>query len=357
MSHQGTMGQPARKPQLELDRVESQPRAHGDPPATADLRQIPTDFIVEEVLKHPPQGFGEHVYLWVEKTGANTDWVAGQLARALGVRRGDVAYAGMKDRHAVTRQWFCVSGLRSDPDSGVLAGEGWSVLRLTRHGKKLRHGGIKNNRFAITLRNLNSDLQRFEQRLQAIAETGVPNYFGEQRFGYENLARAGAWACGEGSPPDRHTRGIWLSTLRAAIFNRVLAMRVTAGCWNRLLAGDAAVLAGTSSFFAVEEITDELRERCRAGDISPSGPLWGKGESPLRDAAARFEHAVISSIDASWLDRLCEAGLRHERRPLVLRARDLSFEWQESSRSARVEFELPSGTYATALLREICGYQ
>lgn len=336
-----------------LDHVDHLPRAHGAPPLRGVLRRLPEDFIVEEVLKFEPSGAGEHLFLWVEKRGANTEWVAREIGRAFGTRRGDVAYAGMKDRHAVTRQWFSVSGARGElPDIEGLEGTEWRVLRAVRHNKKLRHGAIKANRFCITARDVEGERDAAETRLATIARQGVPNYFGEQRFGHNNIADADAWARGSIMPPDAHTRGIWLSTLRSVLFNRVLATRVLAGCWNKMISGDAAMLSGSRSFFIVTDRDDEIAERCARFDIAPSGPLWGRGETPVRDAAARFEQAVLASAPEAWFAAMSAAGLEQERRPLVLSIGSPECE-RRGPESVMFKFELASGAYATCVLREL----
>lgn len=335
------------------DNVEDLPRAHGVPPVSGVIRRHPEDFIVEEVLKFEPTGSGEHVFMWVEKRGANTDWVARQIARALGAKRGDVAYAGMKDRHAVTRQWFSVGGVRDEAlDLSALGDGEWRVLHAVRHNKKLRHGAIKANRFCITVRDIEGDRDAFAQRLASVEREGVPNYFGEQRFGHDNIGQADAWARGTVAPPDDHTRGIWLSVLRSVLFNRVLAMRVIAGCWNKMLRGDAAILTGSRSFFVVDECSEEIVDRCARFDIAPSGPLWGQGESPVRAAAAAFEEAISSVAPAHWLAAMAQAGLEQERRPLVLSLGAPQLEWH-GTEAATLKFELATGNYATVVLREL----
>lgn len=339
------------------DTVDQVPRAWGAPVITGVLRGQPEDFIVEEQLKFIPSGNGEHVLLLVEKRGANTQWVARQLARQLGVKPHTITYAGMKDRHAVTRQWFGAAGLRSDISAQSYGeagadGEYWRVLQTVRHSKKLRLGAVALNRFDINLRNVVGDPQALQQRLCLIEQRGVPNYFGEQRFGHSNLADADRWARAAGPWPDRHVRGIWLSTLRAALFNAVLAERVVQGIWNKLIEGDLAVLAGTRSFFAVDCVDDELTRRLGEFDISPSGPMFGAGALTVAGRALDIEQNVAMN-NVHWVDHLQHMGLTQERRALVLNAGAIESIWHEHNAQVRLRFSLPTGCFATTVLREI----
>jgi tRNA pseudouridine13 synthase len=175
------------------------PWAYGTPPLQAQLRSTPDDFRVEEVLGYDADGQGEHALLWVEKRGANTDWVARELAKFAGVAPVAVGYAGMKDRHAVTRQTFSVQlAGKSDPDWSTFPHADVKVLAATRHSRKLKRGALRGNRFVLVLRQAQGDRDAAERVLQQIAQRGVPNYYGEQRFGREggNVAQARAMFAG-----------------------------------------------------------------------------------------------------------------------------------------------------------------
>ena len=295
--------------------------AHGPPPLSGRLRVAAEDFVVEELLGFAPDGAGGHVLLSVEKRGANTCWVAAQLARAAGVQARDVGYSGQKDRHAVTRQAYSLPWPVSAPLDACLefAGEGYRVLSAARHGRKLRPGSHRGNRFAIRIRCTDGDAGAIDARLRVIAEEGVPNYFGPQRFGREggNLTRARSWAQVHDAPRDRIQRGFALSAARSEIFNRVVEERVRRGDWNRLLPGEAVMLDGRRSFFAAPDIDALLDDRCRRMDVHPSGPMWGRGESAATGAAREVEDAVIGREPG--LARMLEnAGLEQERRSLRL---------------------------------------
>jgi tRNA pseudouridine13 synthase len=315
---------------------------------------VPEDFVVDEVLGFAPDGVGAHVLLVVEKRGANTGWVAAQLARAAGVNVRDVGASGQKDRNAVTRQSFSLPWPAAAPVEPCLgfAGEGWRVLSAERHGRKLRVGSHRANRFALRVREVAGDRDALAERLEVIATRGVPDYFGPQRFGRDgtNLGRARAWASVGEAPRDRSARGFALSAARSALFNAVLAERVRRGDWDRLLPGEAVMLDGRRSFFRAGDIDATLLERCVAMDVHPSGPLWGRGDSPAQGVALAVESAVTSS-EPDLCTLLAAEGLEHERRALRLPVRGLR--WSLDGDVLSLEFELERGAFATAVLHEL----
>jgi tRNA pseudouridine13 synthase len=330
------------------------PVAHGPPPLAGRIRVEPEDFFVEEVLGFDPDGGGNHVLLLVEKRGANTGWVAAQLARAARVAPRDVGVSGQKDRRAVTRQSYSLPWPATQPVEACLsfAGEGYRVIAAQRHGRKLRSGSHRANRFIIRVRDAAGDRGAIEERLRLVGAAGVPNYFGPQRYGRggDNLARARAWAAGGEPPRDRLQRGFALSVARSELFNLVLAERVRRGDWNSLLPGEAIILDGRRSFFRADAIDPALVERCAAMDLHPSGPLWGRGVPEVGGEVLVLEEAVAAREPE--LRALLEAcGMDLERRSLRLPVRSL--EWSLDEDSVALSFELPRGTFATSVLHEI----
>jgi tRNA pseudouridine13 synthase len=364
-------------------------------PVRARFRVAPEDFEVEELLGFEPDGPGEHLFLWIEKRGANTPWVAGELARWAGVAPMAVSYSGMKDRHAVTRQWFNVHlPKRIAPDDDPVI-EGVRVLRRAWHSRKLKRGAHRGNRFTITLRDVEGDLGAAETMLARIAVDGVPNAFGDQRFGRDagNLEEARRWLSADRPARLPHTRrGLLLSAARSHLFNRVLHERVRRGDWNRALPGDCFQLDGSGSWFGPEAAaTDELVARAARGDIHPTGPLWGAGDPPTAAEAHAIEMAVAAG-EPVFAAGLARFDLRQERRSLRLIPQNFSWQWaaiatlisgtsivaesagrlsdeaihphadtgkSDSSNPAhgttlRLSFELPSGTFATAVLAAFC---
>ncbi len=330
------------------------PFAHGQPAGSGRLRAVPEDFQVCEEIPFTLDGSGEHVWLWVRKRGANTDWVARRLAERAGVPPGAVSYAGLKDRHAVTEQWFSVHlPGRTEPDWSANPDPDFTVLTTTRHSRKLRRGALSGNAFRIVIRDLDGESAELAVRFQHIAVTGVPNYFGEQRFGREagNLERAEAMLRGALKVRDRHQRGLYLSAARSALFNAVLARRVANGIWNQPLSGEVLMLDGSHSSFVIDEVDETIRQRVANLDLHPTGPLWGAGELRSGGPVRELEEQVAATLPI-FRDGLAAAGLDQERRALRLVARDATLEFLEP-RSAVVAFKLPAGAYATTVLREL----
>lgn len=329
------------------------PRAYGDPPARGLLRVRPEDFQVDEISRFEPDGEGEHALLRVRKTGVNTEWVARRLAAHAGLPVSGVGYAGLKDRHAVTSQWFSLHlGPRAQPDWGALDVEGVELLEVHRHRRKLRRGALCGNRFLIRVRNLAAVGDLLEQRIVRVRELGVPNYFGPQRFGNGdgNLTAADALFAGRAKRVGRHLRGLWISAARSQLFNELLALRVERGDWDRALDGDCMQLDGSRSYFRAETVDDGLLERLRTFDIHPSGPLWGEGDTLAEGQSAELERSVVQRF-SSWADGLGAVGLHQERRALRLQVSDLTF--NRGPETVELAFVLPAGAYATAVLREI----
>jgi tRNA pseudouridine13 synthase len=335
------------------------PRAARPPLSGARLRADPEDFIVEEDMPFVLSGAGEHLWVQVRKRGYNTDQVAKLLARIAGVHRRDIGFAGMKDRHAVTAQWFSIHtpGRNDEPDWRGKLPEGIEVLEAKRHARKLKTGALEGNRFVITLRECVGERAVLERRLAEIRASGVPNYFGEQRFGRggENVERARAMLAGTFEVQDRYLRGIYLSAARSLLFNDVLAHRIGDGSWQTGLPGEAFVLDGSRSYFVADDIDATIRDRLVRFDIHPSGPLWGRGELPLRGTAREIENQVIAA-NAAIADGLAAAGMEQERRPLRVVPKDLTMEWLDDA-TLRLSFALPAGAYATVVLRELADYR
>lgn len=327
------------------------PYAWGGPVAQGILRAEPEDFDVTEIAGFEPTGTGEHHWLVIEKRGANTQWVAAQLAKHAGVAPIDVGYAGRKDRHAVTRQAFTVRVPRTrDIDWQTADIEGVRMLEVSRHARKLPRGALAGNRFALRIRDFRGDTGRAAQQLGQIARRGMPNYFGEQRFGNAGGNLPAALAMFAGQRVRRDQRDLLLSAARSTIFNAVLAARVELASWCRGIPGDVWQIDGSGSIFGPEPIGDALRERCDAGSIHPTGPMWGKGETRAEDAARALEQASAGT-HPELAAGLLAAGVAMQRRALRVVPRDL--QWAFDRDDLTLGFVLPPGSYATCLLREL----
>ena len=335
---------------LEFDQLA---RAYGDPVLRGLVKASPESFRVDEVLGYTPDGAGDHVWIRARKRNTNTEWLARQLARHAGVRNVDVGYAGQKDRLAVTTQWFSINlAGRVEPDWRALESDDLEVLEITRHRRKLRRGGLAGNRFQLHVEQPEGVASCVDERLRRIADFGVPNYFGPQRFGRDggNVEPARQMLQGQMRVRDRHRRGLYLSTARALLFNRLLDRRVHDATWDCIIAGDLVMLEGTNSFFAADAGDEELQARLGRLDLHPTGPLWGDGEPPTTAAAAELERDMACE---PWREGLASARMEPARRALRLVVQDLK--WSRAADVLVLEFTLRSGSYATAVLREVLG--
>lgn len=335
------------------------PRAHGAPVLSATMRATPEDFVVEEIDAFPASGSGEHLLLTVEKRGMNTAFAAKRIAQWAGVAESAIGYAGLKDRHALTRQRFSVwLPKKIAPDLAELQGDslqsdGLRVLDAAWHARKLPRGALAGNRFVLTLREVAGARDAIETRLRRIADAGVPNYFGEQRFGRDGGNVANALAMFAGRRFRREQRTLLLSAARSELFNRVLAARVDAGNWNAAVEGEVWMLDGTRSVFGPEPFDAALQARMDAFDIHPTSPLWGRGPLRSADRARTQEETALSGEDALRLRAGLEAaGLDQERRATRVRPQELAWAWPQDD-ALRLSFGLPAGCYATAVLDEL----
>ncbi len=330
------------------------PLAHGDSLSSGVIKQTPEDFSVDEELSFPLTGSGEHIYLRIRKRLSNTQWVMKQLAHHFGCPARDIGFAGLKDRQAVTTQWFSFPAKHfTDAKAAAFNCAEHEIIEVNRHQGKLRRGAIRQNSFQICVREVECDAQTLAQRLSVLGGKGVPNYFGEQRFGIErnNLPAANDW-CQRPRKLDRFKRGIYLSAMRSWLFNLVLAERIRQRSWCQPLSGDVYFLEGSKRFFHEETVTDELRERVETGDIHPGAPLWGAGETLVTADAQQLEQNVLRDW-GDWRACLERAGLKQERRAMRVRPRELRHEFDVVKKELRLWFALPAGCYATGLLREI----
>jgi tRNA pseudouridine13 synthase len=328
------------------------PYAFGGPPLSGRIRAAPEDFFVDELIGFSATGSGEHWLVHIEKKGANTAWAVKRVAAFAGLSERDIGYAGMKDRHAVTRQYFSVPAKKgaaldwksfSDPDVRIVSAE--------RHARKIQRGALSGNRFVIIVRDIAGDRAAADAVLAQIQQRGVPNYFGEQRFGRGggNIDKARALFAGHRF--ERNERSILLSAARSEIFNAVLARRVELQNWDQGLTGDVFQLDGRSAIFGPEPIDEVLAGRVQRGEIHPTGPLWGGGDLRCTGPVAALEQEVSAS-QADLCAGVAAAGMDQERRALRIGPRDLGWEWLEGD-ALRITFALPAGAYATSTLREI----
>ncbi|MCF6325439.1 MAG: tRNA pseudouridine(13) synthase TruD [Gammaproteobacteria bacterium] len=328
------------------------PHADGEPLISGIIRSTAEDFQVDEVLGFEPDGDGTHAFLKVRKKNANTEWVAKQLTRFAAVRQVDVGYAGLKDRRAVTTQWFSIDlAGKEEPDWHSLTEGGIEFVEITRHRRKLKRGALQGNRFKLVVRDIEGDLDLLKDRVLKISLSGVPNYFGEQRFGFSNLEKASAMFSGKMKKVRRPEKSMYLSAARSWIFNQILAARVESDSWNRAMAGDVMMLAGTQSIFPIETPDDEIKQRIHEHDVHPTGAMWGSGELVSALDVAALEQSAAEG-EVLFCDGLKRAGLKQQRRSLRLMPKGLQCK-QLEPQVVELQFELPAGSYATVVLREL----
>lgn len=332
------------------------PRSGPDQRIAGRYKVEPEDFVVEELPQYAPSGSGEHLWLWCEKRGLSTLALLEELGRALDADPRAFGIAGLKDAQAVTRQWVSIAGVPAERAEG-LVGEQFRVLAVTRHGNKLRMGHLRGNRFALRLRGADpGDLARARAMLAECARLGVPNYFGEQRFGKRGANLDKGLRILHGNPRQaarrvpRRLLGLLVSAVQSEVFNRVVLARMPD--LDRVMVGDMAFLHRNGACFRVEDAAAD-QTRADAWEISPSGPLPGpKMQQPEGEPRA-LEERVLAAME---LDPAVFAGLpyglcRGDRRPLRVPVWDAAAEAVEGG--LQLSFALPKGSYATSVLREL----
>lgn len=355
-----------------IDAARQLPRTHEETLWSLQFKRQAEDFQVDEVLGFELSGSGEHLWLQVCKTGINTAEVVRRLSAAAGIAPRLIGFAGLKDRHGICRQWLSLHlpGWRTEGLPPELrSGHQWpdGALRIEQtswNHRKLKRGSHRANRFCVRVYAAQpfsaAERVAIQQRLARIGEQGVPNYFGEQRFGFDNLGKAVRLFSGEavsGKPLrlTRNERSLVLSAARSALFNAVLAERVREGNWNRYLDGDVLNLAGSGSVFVAEAGDPEIAERVSQGDVHPTGPLWGRGENRTLRQARALEDDVLSAWQL-FRHGLEQAGLEQQRRSLRLPVQALNYRFFQDAAllpGLELTFTLPTGSYATAVLHEL----
>ncbi len=334
------------------------PRLFGDSPGRAIFKSCPEDFQVEEVLGFEPSGEGEHCFLWIEKTDRNTNDVAKHFADQLGIRKRLVSHCGLKDKEAVTRQWFSIHlpGQKS-PTAADLEAEGLRILKIDRNRRKLHRGSHDGNRFTIRLRECECSREEVEMRWEKMIAHGVPNYFGPQRFGRggKNVQQARDLLSGQIEVRDRLVRGLLISAARSYLFNLVVATRVQEGTLSTPLDGEVFGFPDNRSLVLPHNLHGDEIDRVASGALELTAPLWGEGEVLSVNEVRRLEREIISQESelASDLEKL---GLRQERRVIRLTPQEATLAWENES-DLVLNFDLPKGTYATTVLRELFDFE
>jgi len=324
---------------------------YSKPLCHARFKQYCEDFKVEEHLDFELTGEGEHVCLWVKKVGENTEYLARQLAKFAGIAAKNVSYAGLKDRQAETYQWFSlyIPG-KATPDFEQFELQGVTILKVIRHHKKLRTGCLSGNSFSIVLREV-SDKTALQVALDKV-QNGVPNYFGDQRFGFDGHNVNAAVKMFEGRKiKDRFKRSMYLSAARSYLFNTVISQRIHDNLQSTPLLGDCVQFVANRSFFPLPDLSESTMQRLSSREVCLTAPLWGSGELTSADDAKQYELDCLKPFENIQAG-LAKAGLKQERRPLLLVPEKFHSQWLDPS-TVRVEFYLPAGCYATSIIREL----
>lgn len=320
------------------------------------LKQTPEDFEVEEIPVYEPTGAGEHLFLWIEKRDVSSQYLVKILARELQLNPRDIGVAGLKDRCAVTRQYVSVPA-KCEPLVEHFDFPGINILQATRHENKLKTGHLKGNRFSIVVRD-GSD-SAFDQALaisQQLASTGFPNYYGSQRMGRENeTLRMGIRLLKKERVPNKYLRNkslkrLALSAVQSELFNRVLASRIQSATIHIVQPGDVMQVCASGGLFVVEDVAAE-QQRFDQRETVITGPLFGpKMKQPTQETHAQEQQILhefgLAEESFSRLKKLTPGT----RRPFLIWPEDLKIEAVDSG--VRFQFTLPSGVYATTLLRE-----
>ncbi len=332
------------------------------------LRVAPDSFVVEEIPLYEPGDEGSHLYLRITKVNLTTKEVQQRIERLLGLPRGSVGYAGLKDKNARTTQTFSL------PVAAGPEGDAALVERLRgelpveihwarRHRNKLKAGHLLGNRFRIAIHDLPLPPQEALARAEAVAARlragGLPNYFGPQRFGGQgdNALLGYEILVGTRRVGDRWLRRFLVSAYQSHLCNRYLALRVERGLFDRLLVGDVAKKHATGGLFDVEDLGAE-QPRYEAHEISFTAPLFGyklrraQGEAALLEVEVEAETGLT---DPEWR-RANTEGTRRLGRLLLPDLRVVLEPEPVAAAGAPVlvvEFSLPKGGFATTLLREV----
>ena len=328
---------------------------YGPPVTSGILKSRPDDFQVSEELGFEPSGEGEHLLLMVEKIGLGTPELIRQIASDYSLHPRLIGHSGLKDKHALTRQWLSLHLPGKNLANEPIRTGAYRVVKQARHHRKLRPGSHRCNSFRILLRGVSDFPEQTREQLGAIASCGFANYFGAQRFGRQQDHVKQALAALPRRGLKRSRRSLLISALRSHLFNRILAQRIRQGHWELPLEGDVFMLRGTRSIFT-ETLDDKLVDRYRRLDIARTGSLYGAGRRLLSGEPESIEAQVFAECD-EITGRLDEQGAKLQMRALRAVGDNLDFDYDASDRALRLNVDLPPGCYVTTLLEHFIKLQ
>jgi tRNA pseudouridine13 synthase len=325
---------------------------YGKPVISGLIKSQAEDFRVSEILGFEPDGEGEHLFLWIEKSMITTHALIEQVARDFGVKAKDIGHSGLKDKIAVTRQWLSLylPGKMCNLELPDISG--YKLLAHLWHHKKLRPGTHRFNQFEVIIRNVESVPEAVWQQLDLIRNQGMANYFGQQRFGFQgdNVERAlHAFANTRRTRKlTRNKKSLYISALRSFLFNRILSRRIEHGLWFKPIPGDVFMLSGSQSIFS-EEINEALLKRYNEFDLSSTISLYGSGKRMLQGDALTLEDQVLTEYEAIN-QCLVQQKARLQMRATRVSVQDLTVTHDLPGKSLHIQVTLPRGSYFTSLL-------
>ena len=340
--------------------TERWPRLLSPPVASGSIRHQPQDFIVEEIPAYLPCGQGEHVFVELQKTDLTTDKVIREFAQYFQVSPNEIGTAGMKDRRAVTRQWISLPH-RNNALTIItnFSHPNMEIRQVGLHNNKLKTGHLKGNRFDITVRGIDPAYrQEIDQRCQQLITTGVPNYFGPQRFGPDGINEQKGLRILLGGKKRCDRRGLrfLLNAVQAAMFNDLLALRISENLFSRALLGDILVKGESGGCFVCTDAEGD-QTRIDRFEIHPTGPMFGPKMMQPENKPAQMEALIMQryQIGQEQFKRFSKLT-RGARRALRIDISCLQASWEKDG-SYRLRFQLPSGSYATTLINELINMQ
>ena len=320
------------------------------PGCGGQFKATPEDFEVEELPAYAPSGEGEHLFLWVEKRGLSTPDMVKRLARAWNVRDDVFSWAGLKDAQAVTRQW--VSLLSKDAKGqGVGDHEGFRVLAAIRHQNKLRNGHLAGNRFTLKVRGVR-DAGAATAVLEILTKRGLPNFYGEQRFGIDGRnAEEGKRLLLTGARVPHFRHKLMLSALQSKLFNDVLNQRLERDLFDVVRTGDVLKKHATGGEFVCADPAID-QPRADAFEVSATGPMFGPSMRPAEGEPGLEENLALTGFGLT--SEAFERGGRHTQGARRhLRVALAPVDHSVKGDVLRLQFTLPAGSYATVLLGEL----
>jgi len=325
--------------------------------ASGVIRTNPEDFKVTEINDIELSGAGEHLWLYIQKKGCNTDWVANQLSNVCQVPRRQVGYAGLKDRHAVTQQWFSVQLSKVTDIKKIESAlpDEVTILKSNKHSRKIKTGQLEANQFEIVVRDIKGDKEQIENNINKVIKNGVPNYFGPQRFGHDmgNIQKAQDWFSGTYKAKTKNLKSLLISTSRSHIFNTIVAQRIKNNTWYTPIQGDILQLNKSHSWFHSSDATPvEITKRLNEFDVHLTAAMYGEDDVQSRDECEILETNIASKFPI-YQTGFEKYRLKQDRRAMRICPIDLTYEWIDEY--LKLTFQLTPGAYATGILREIIG--